>query len=85
MAFTRCHRLQNKRASRKPLNGHNVATYRQQLRYSQNDLAEELQVIGLDVDKNAIQRIECGKRFVTDIELQYLAKALHCGILDLLK
>lgn len=65
--------------------GHNVATYRQQLRYSQNDLAEELQVIGLDVDKNAIQRIECGKRFVTDIELQYLAKALHCDILDLLK
>lgn len=65
--------------------GHNVAIYRQKLRYSQNDLAEELQVIGLDVDKNAIQRIECGKRFVTDIELGYLAKALHCKIMDLLE
>ena len=27
------------------------------------------QIAGLDIDKNAIQRIECGKRFVTDIEL----------------
>ena len=32
---------------------------------------------GLDVDKNAIQRIECGKRFVTDIELKALAKVLN--------
>ena len=29
-----------------------------------------MQLIGIDVDKNAIQRIECGKRFVTDIELK---------------
>ncbi len=65
--------------------GYNVHNKRIELRFSQNGLAEELQRLGLDVDKNAIQRIECGKRFVTDIELQYLAKALHCGILDLLK
>lgn len=55
------------------------------MQISQREFAEQLQLVGLDVDKNAIQRIECGKRFVTDIELQYLAKALHCGILDLLK
>lgn len=36
---------------------------------SQRQLADKLQLIGLDVDKNAIQRIECGKRFVTDIEI----------------
>ena len=36
---------------------------------SQRMLAEKLQLEGIDVDKNAIQRIECGKRFVTDIEL----------------
>ena len=45
--------------------------------YSQRGLADRLQVIGLDVDKNAIQRIECGKRFVTDIELIFLCKALE--------
>ena len=33
-----------------------------------------LQLEGVDMDKNAIQRIECGKRFVTDIELRGFAK-----------
>ena len=36
-----------------------------------------LQLKGLDLDKNAIQRIESGKRFVTDIELRYFAKVLN--------
>lgn len=36
-----------------------------------------MQLLGLDVDKNAIQRIEAGKRFVTDIELKYLARVLN--------
>lgn len=36
---------------------------------SQRQLADKLQLSGLDLDKNAIQRIECGKRFITDIEL----------------
>lgn len=37
---------------------------------SQRVLAEKMQLLGVDIDKNAIQRIECGQRFVTDIELQ---------------
>ena len=37
---------------------------------SQRGLADKMQLIGIDVDKNAIQRIESGKRFVTDIELK---------------
>lgn len=44
---------------------------------SQRMLAERLQLTGVDVDKNAIQRIEAGKRFVTDIELLGLAKIFH--------
>ena len=39
---------------------------------SQRMLAEKLQLLGIDVDKNAIQRIESGQRFVTDIELKAL-------------
>ena len=42
---------------------------------SQRILAEKLQLKGIDVDKNAIQRIESGERFVTDIELKILAEA----------
>jgi transcriptional regulator with XRE-family HTH domain len=48
-------------------------------------LANKLQILGLDVDKNAIQRIEAGKRFVTDIELQYLCKVFEVSYDELLK
>ncbi len=50
---------------------------------SQRELADRLQIAGLDIDKNAIQRIECGKRFVTDIELVVLSKVLDCELGDL--
>lgn len=53
-------------------------------RTSQRQLADMLQVAGLDVDKNAIQRIECGKRFVTDIELKTIAKVLGVSYQELL-
>lgn len=53
-------------------------------RVSQRAFAEKLQLEGLDLDKNAIQRIECGKRFVTDIELKIFAKILNTTTDDLL-
>ena len=65
--------------------GRNIATYRQEMGLSQRQLADKLQLAGLDVDKNAIQRIEAGKRFVTDIELVYLAEVFQISIIDLLK
>ena len=49
--------------------GAQIAVQRKNLHLSQRQLAEKLQLFGIDVDKNAIQRIESGKRFVTDIEL----------------
>lgn len=64
--------------------GGQVAKFRKAQKKSQRELADELQLIGLDVDKNAIQRIEAGKRFVTDIELVYLSKALKISIEKLL-
>ena len=53
-------------------------------RTSQRKLADMLQVAGLDLDKNAVQRIESGQRFVTDIELKVLAQVLHVTYQDLL-
>ena len=46
--------------------------------------ADRLQIAGLDIDKNAIQRIEAGKRFVTDIELKVFSKVLNIFVDDLL-
>ena len=51
---------------------------------SQRKLADMLQVQGLDIDKNAIQRMESGKRFITDIELKALAKVLKVTYAELL-
>lgn len=64
--------------------GSRVASLRKQLGKSQRELADALQLLGLDVDKNAIQRIEAGQRFVTDIELVYLAQALNVSFEALL-
>ena len=65
--------------------GKNIAIYRKKLNISQRQLADRLQLIGLDVDKNAIQRIECGKRFVTDIEMVAFANVFNIELSELLK
>ena len=57
--------------------GKNVAFLRQ--------LADALQLAGLDIDKNAVQRIECGKRFVTDIEIIAIADTLGVSLDALLR
>ena len=57
---------------------------RKEMGKSQRQLADMLQLAGLDVDKNAIQRIEAGKRFVTDVEITYLAKVLGVSYEELL-
>lgn len=51
---------------------------------SQRMLAEKLQVAGLDIDKNGIQRIESRERFVTDIELKKFAEVLNVSYQELL-
>ncbi len=52
---------------------------------SQRILAEKLQINGIDVDKNAVQRIESGERFVTDIELKVIAQIFNTSADELLK
>lgn len=65
--------------------GKNVAEFRKEMRISQRELADRMQLIGIDIDKNAVQRIEAGKRFVTDIELIALSKTLNRSYEELLK
>lgn len=67
--------------------GKNVAGLRKAARpkMSQRALADRLQLAGVDVDKNAVQRIECGLRFVTDIELAALAEIFGVSCDELLR
>lgn len=64
--------------------GRNITKYRKALKLSQQELADRLQILGLDIEKNAIQRMESGQRFITDIELTYLAKALNKALDELI-
>ena len=59
--------------------GEKIQLLRKQMtpKVSQRALADKLQLAGIDLDKNAIQRIESGQRFVTDIELRAFAKILQ--------
>ncbi len=64
--------------------GKNISKFRIKLKISQRKLADRMQLVGIDIDKNSIQRIECGKRFVTDIEIIAFAKVFNITYEDLL-
>ncbi len=65
--------------------GENIAILRKQKKISQRILAEKMQVNGIDIDKNVIQRIEAGKKFVTDIELKAFANFFDINMEELTK
>ncbi|MDO4300046.1 MAG: helix-turn-helix transcriptional regulator [Clostridia bacterium] len=67
------------------ISGKNIAKLRKKFRYSQRELADKLQLMGIDVGKNSIQKIESGKGYVNDIELKALAEIFNVTATDLLK
>ena len=58
---------------------------RREAGWSQRELADRLQLLGMDMDKNVITRIETNKRYVTDIELCALANVFHISLDELLR
>ena len=92
LSITKCQKeeemFKNKAANGKNnICGVQIAEKRKSIKpkMSQKKLADLLQINGLDVDKNAIQKIESGERFVTDIELKCIAKVLQISYNELLK
>ena len=69
---------------RNNLSGRAIGQLRKQRGLSQRALADQMQLLGIDLDKNAVQRIESGQRFVTDIELQALSVLFGVSADDLL-
>lgn len=71
---------------RNNISGVNIARFRKAAvpKMSQRILADKMQLEGIDLDKNAVQRIESGQRFVTDIELKIFAKVLNVSFSELL-
>ena len=67
----------------KNISGTHIRELREKSKVSQGELAAMLQERGLDLDENAVQRIECGKRRVTDIELMVIAEILDVPYIEL--
>lgn len=74
--------FKNKSDGRNNICGDNIRKLRLSYptKLSQRALADKMQLIGIDIDKNAIQRIESGKRFVTDIELKGFSEIFGVSI-----
>lgn len=78
--------FKNKNNNSNNLCGKKIKELRQSIvpRMSQRALADKLQLLGMDLDKNAIQRIESGQRFVTDIELAVFSQVFCVSPAELL-
>lgn len=64
-------------ANGKNLIGERLKILRAKANLSQRDLAHQLQLIGIDADKNVVTRIETNKRYVSDFELQALKQIFN--------
>lgn len=72
-----------KEPSAKNIVGREVARLRNERGLSQSALAAMLQRAGWDISRETLAKIESGLRWVADLELIKLAKALDVSILDL--
>lgn len=58
---------------------------RKEYNLSQRELAHKLQLVGCDIDKNVITRIETDKRYVTDIEVKALCQVFQIEVSEMFK
>lgn len=59
---------------KKNLAGDRIHQKRTAMRLSQADLAAQMQLYGVSVEREAISKIETGDRFITDYELMIFSK-----------
>ncbi|NLL80431.1 MAG: helix-turn-helix transcriptional regulator [Clostridiales bacterium] len=65
---------------KKNLCGERIREARLKQRLSQSDLAAQLQIAGITIERDSISRIEIGTRFVPDYELKIFAKVLKVTV-----
>ena len=64
----------------KNISGERIHEARYKLRLTQRDLAAQLQIAGIIIERDSISRIEIGTRFVADYELRELSKLLKVSV-----
>ena len=56
---------------------------RKEQKITQDELCARMQVMGYQISRSDISKLENGKKFITDFELVGFSKALKISILDL--
>ena len=65
---------------KKNICGERIHEARCKLRLTQSDLAAQLQINGIIIERDSVSRIEIGTRFVADYELRELSKILKVSV-----
>lgn len=63
--------------------GKNIKKIRKEQKITQDELCARMQVMGYQISRSDISKLENGKKFITDFELLGFSKALKISILDL--
>lgn len=67
------------------ITGKNIKEIRKRNKITQEDLCARMQVLGFQISRSDISKLENGKRTISDIEIVGLAKALKVDILEIFK
>lgn len=65
------------------ITGNNILRIRKEKKVTQEDLCARIQVMGYQISRSDISKLENGKKFIADFEVYGFAKALKVSILDL--
>ena len=65
---------------KKNICGERIHEARCRLRLTQSDLAAQLQINGIIIERDSVSRIEIGTRFVADYELRELSRILKVSV-----
>lgn len=65
------------------ITGKNIKSIRKNKKITQEDLCARMQILGYQISRSDISKLENQKKFITDFEIYGFAKALKVSILDL--
>lgn len=65
--------------------GNKIKYHRESNNLTLVQLSDKLQLIGIDIPKNSLQRLEKGMRSIKDFELAGISKVLNVSVDEMLK
>lgn len=65
------------------ITGKNIKNIRKKSKITQEDLCARMQVLGYQISRSDISKLENGKRYISDFEVEGVAQVLKVSILDL--